>query len=391
MPKNKKDAISQGQSNLKNAMPRATRRRSRYSSLLGLSSTSEVPVRIERERRTRRIILASTAAITMVILGIIFIGYYLTNIAPPNEVVAEFYETQILAEDVKKQMKIQSTQAILNNNFEGLNFNPGNIVNAMAQTAITRFYSAELGLKADYNQVEQEILSRLIPEFEQRKTEEEFANLQQEFEKTLVEFVALLGMDEEYYRDVLAGQILLGDVFTYFTSKVPQENEEVFAYWIKASTKNKVEDIRQKLLIGHTDFTDLANSYNEDLIYAAEDGEIGWVPRGAFPELETVLFGSQLNSVEEITIIDVSTRRDVTYFILLTDGPNMRPISDTMKVLVGKNLYFDWFSAKQIESSLNILLTEKSSSWINAEVSEFLVDVMPQLEEIITGSRQDEE
>ena len=62
-----------------------------------------------------------------------------------------------------------------------------------------------------------------------------------------------------------------------------------------------------------------------------------------------------------------------------------------MKVLVSKNLYFDWFSTKQIESGFNILLTEKSSSWINAEVSEFLIDAMPQLEEIIVGSSQDEE
>ena len=170
MPKNKKDVTSPGQSTLKNAMPKAARRRRRYSSLIGLDSTSAVPPRIEREQRTRRLILAVSAAVGMIVIGVIFIGYYLTNIAPPREVVAEFYENQITADDVKKQMKIQSSQAILNNNFEGLNFNPGDILNAMAQTAITRFYSSELGLKADYNQVEQEILSRLIPEFEQRKT-----------------------------------------------------------------------------------------------------------------------------------------------------------------------------------------------------------------------------
>ena len=46
---------------------------------------------------------------------------------------------------------------------------------------------------------------------------------------------------------------------------------------------------------------------------------------------------------------------------------------------------------KQIQSGFNILLTEKSSKWINDEVSEFLVDAMPQLEEIIVGSSQDEE
>ena len=371
-------------------MPRTTRRRRRYSSLSGSSTTAEVPARMEREQRTRRLILASAAAIAMAILGIIFIGYYLTNVAPPREVVAEFYETQITADDVKQQMKIQSSQAILNNNFEGLNFNPGDILNAIIQTAVTRFYSSELGLKADYNQVEQEILSRLIPEFEQRQNVEEFAKLQEEFERTLIEFVELLGMDEEYYRDVLAGQILLGDSFNYFASKVPQENEEVFAYWIKASTKNKVEDMRQRLLNGE-EFKDLAKGYNEDISHAAENGEIGWVPRGAFPELETVLFDSQLNSVEEITVTDVYTGRDATYFILLTDGPELRTISDKMRVLVGKNLYFKWFSAKQIESGLNILLTEKSSSWINREVSEFLVDVMPQLEEILAGSSLDEE
>ena len=390
MPKNKKDVTSPGQSTLKNAMPKAARRRRRYSSLIGLDSTSAVPPRIEREQRTRRLILAVSAAVGMIVIGVIFIGYYLTNIAPPREVVAEFYENQITADDVKKQMKIQSSQAILNNNFEGLNFNPGDILNAMAQTAITRFYSNELGLKADYNQVEQEILSRLIPEFEQRKTEEEFTQLQEEFKRTLIEFVELLKIDEEYYREVLAGQILLGDSFTYFANKVPQENEEVFAYWIKASTKNKVEEVRQKLLDGE-EFKDVARDYNEDITHAAEDGEIGWVPRGAFPEIETVLFNSQLNSVEEITITDVYTGRDATYFILLTDGPELRTISDEMRVLVSKNLYFDWFSIKQIESGFNILLTEKSSTWINAEVSEFLLDAMPQLEELIVGSSQDEE
>ena len=81
----------------------------------------------------------------------------------------------------------------------------------------------------------------------------------------------------------------------------------------------------------------------------------------------------------------------IRYFILLTDGPELRTISDKMKVLVSKNLYFDWFSTKQIQSGFNILLTEKSSKWINDEVSEFLVDAMPQLEEIIVGSSQDEE
>ena len=379
MPNTKKESTHARQSSLKNAIPKVLRRR-RHSSLISRTAAfSDIPDRFEKERRVSRLILALTAAVVMCIVAIVSVGFYLTNVAPPKEVVAEFSESQITANDVKKQMKIQSAQAVLNNNLEGLNFNPGDILTAMVQTAITQFYSFELGLKDDYNQVEQQILIRLIPQFEERKQEEEFTKLQEEFEKTLIDFVELLGIDEEYYRNVLAGQILLGDAFEYFRKQVPQENEEVFVSWIKTSTKNNVEDVRQRLLAGD-DFHDIAKTYNEDIKYAAENGEVGWIPRGAFPELEGALFQQELNNVEEITVKDVYTGRDVTYFTLITYGPSVRPISTEMEVLVSKNLYFDWFSSKQLESGLNIVLTEESTNWINSEVSKFLIDIMPQLE-----------
>ena len=388
MPNTKKESTRGPQSSLKNAIPKVVRRRRRYSSLIDRTAAfSGTPDRFERERRIRRLVFALAAAVVMGVVAIVSVGFYLTNVAPPKEVVAEFSESQITADDVKKHMKIQSAQAVINKNPQGLNFNPGDILTAMAQTAITRFYSAELGLKADYNEVEQQILALFIPEFEERRKEEEFTKMEEELEKSLIDFVELIEIDEEYYRNVLAGEILLNEAFEYFRKQVPQENEEVFVSWIKTSTKNKIEDVRQRLLAGD-DFYDLAETYNEDVQYALQNGEVGWIPKGAFPELEADLFQQELNTVEEITVNDVYTSRDVTYFALVTDGPVVRPISNEMAVLVSKNLYFDWFSSKQFESGLSIVLTEESTNWINLEVSKFVIDIMPKLEALNDESNE---
>lgn len=72
-------------------------------------------------------------------------------------------------------------------------------------------------------------------------------------------------------------------------------------YSEKQKIKNKLKDIRKKIISGELNFNIAAEFYSEDPGSKSQGGDFGWVTRGTFvPEFDAVAFRIPINEVSEI-------------------------------------------------------------------------------------------
>ena len=77
-------------------------------------------------------------------------------------------------------------------------------------------------------------------------------------------------------------------------------------------------------------FEELAQEFAATPLFADENGEVGWVPRGAFPELDDLLFSAPIDEIigPVQTLFGVVVAR-------VTQGPEEQELSMVMRTVLG--------------------------------------------------------
>ena len=100
-------------------------------------------------------------------------------------------------------------------------------------------------------------------------------------------------------------------------------------HWMVVSTVDEGQTIVDRLSEGEP-FEELAQEFVPNPLFADENGEVGWVPVGAFPELDDVLFSAQIDAIigPVQTLFGVIVAR-------VTQGPEEQELSTVMRTVLG--------------------------------------------------------
>ena len=125
-------------------------------------------------------------------------------------------------------------------------------------------------------------------------------------------------------------------------------------------------DIRE--LLDTEDFEVVAQRFSPVFKYAKPNGEVGWVPKGAFPELDPLLFGD--GSQEPLARGEISDPVDsggYFYIMKVTSGREVRDVSDNwtekMKEISLETWLADRYEQGISEGWLKVRYDSKIYSW----------------------------
>ena len=306
-------------------------------------------------------VVAFAAVIVLVVLAIPAYGYYATFVVPPRHTVFSVNGEKRSLGDVAKLAKANVAAIVNQGGQPDISTLPIDITLNMLNEELVNQGAPRLGIEVSREEVDAEVRSRHYPKPKVGEETDSEA-LEREFREAYRQYLDFTKFSEGQYRELVRRSVLRGKLQAYLSDQVPQETEQVYAHWIHIRDDALTEEIKGRLEQGEP-FDRLARIYNVGDPYADDNGEVGWVPRGAFRELDSTLFSIEHDMVSEPLLILPDA-----YFIKVTGGPEVQDLSEKMRTLLQTRVLEDWLEVERDNNLIEFSFGSEEYQWVIEQV-----------------------
>ncbi len=327
--------------------PASRRRRNRRRAA---SEESVVPARTRAQREVRRQRLAITvgAMLILLIVGIVAVGYYREFFQPPRVTAGEIRGVKFTMGDLVERIRV--LQGI--NRYEGgrvdLSVVPFQYLQDMLNAEILKQAAPGLGITVNEDDIDERIKAQFHPQAEAGQQVDP-GQLEQEFDNQYTNFLTQVRLDEQDYRDLVSEQLHRAQLTAMFAGTIPEMPAQVEVEWIRMTFETDADPRAVRERLDEEEFSVVAAEVGTPEGFANFEGYVGWVPEGAFPELDFVLFGNPEAENEEDRqplpvgeISDPAYVQDGIYIIRKLSGPEERELGPIMHFKLAREMVDEW-------------------------------------------------
>lgn len=307
--------------------------------------------RWQKERRRQRVIFSIGSLIILLIVGVLGFGFYDSRIAPRwqpavrvNDVTFNTqyfvnYLRVILGNQPKDSQTVSSVAHVLAEEIQN---------NQLVKQA-----ALEFNISVSNEEIDQAIKDSIVSPDDKDKVDNA------EIQKRLKQLLSNLKIDEAFFREVEANTIWRKKLQEKLESQVPTKSEQVKLSDILLDDDVTAADVHAKLEKGE-DFAALAKEFSKDEATKEKGGDMGWVPRGLYPDLEETAFGLPKGTPSQ----PIATSSGY-YIFLVTEKEASKPIAeDTLKILKSRALG-NWLQETREKNRLEEYITLKGTDQVN--------------------------
>ena len=329
---------------------RADRRRRRRSGLDDVSGSDGPPPEERSQRRRRYLSVGVGAFLLAVVFGVIIFGYFWEFFRPPRVWAGSVNNVEFTMGDLVQRIRV--LQGV--NRYEGgrvdLSTVPFEYLQNLIDAEILRQAAPQLGIDPDDDAIEDEIRKRFLPALEGGQ-EADPGQLESEFRNRYQTFLTATGLTDAEYRVIVAEELREGGLLFLMWERVESPQQHVEAQWIRLSLEPaqtgigtlNPEQVSQRLEVEA--FETVAREVSLSAGFADQSGYVGWVPKGAFPDLDPLLFGDPDVGTAALKPGEVSRAlyaTDGIYIIKKLAGPESRDVDQRMRVKLAQELAENW-------------------------------------------------
>ena len=201
------------------------------------------------------------------------------------------------------------------------------------------------------------------------------AQLDAEYRSDYIAFLTQVNLDDGDYRRIVEERLQQRELFTRMLATLPAETPQVElqAIGIGINSDAAPEAVRERLQLGE-DFAAVAREIN------GSDGNIGWVPEGAFPEFDPYLFGAVDEDSGERSdpllapgeVSDPIYADETIFLIQIAGGPETRAVAPPMQFQLAGALVQEWKDDQLAQGSeegwVKINFDSNRYAWVTDQV-----------------------
>lgn len=311
--------------------------------------------------------------IVLAVLAIPAYGYYTNYIAPARTVAAQVGNTTITMGGVVKNMRANMAMGAYSDPQAAAGA-PFEVLNTMVENELVYQATLREGFKVTDAEVDFYVESAFYPVPEEGENPDP-ADLEREYKERYQSFLTRAGLSDREYHRMIRYAIAASKMAGQIAQEVSSHANHVEAYWILVPSEGDYVKAAEEIK-GGMEFADACGEYNVEARYADENCYVGWIPEGAFPELEEVLFGIEHNKVS-----DPIWTSQGTYFLKVVGGPEAWEMTEDMRNQVEFQAYRTWVEELRKEYLASGLLRYNFDShwyeWVMDEVRGFLPTATP--------------
>ena len=313
---------------------RSGRRRNRRAQKRsqGEVSAPQEDIQVITQRRQRRIGFGIGSVLILTIIGVVLLGYYQEFYRPPRVWAGSVRNVEFTMGDLVARIRV--LQGV--NRYQGGQVNlsrvPFEYLQNLVNAEILRQRSPVLGIQIQDDDIEQELRRQFLPTADPGE-ETDPGQLESEFRNSYGGYLTATGLSDADFRVIVEEQLAQRALALSLAQEIEPIQPHVEVQWIQIPMDGEIliGDVAQRL--ANEDFTRVAQELNSANQFADPNGYVGWVPKGAFPDLDDYLYG---NEEDEITALKPGLvsepifTADAYYLLKVLAAAEDRELNNTM-------------------------------------------------------------
>ena len=352
------------------ARRRARGRRARQEAARVESSRST------REKRHERLAWGIGAGLLVLVIGIVVFGFYQEFYRPPRVWAGSVRDQEFKMGDLVERIRVlQGLSGQVD-----LSTVPFEYLRDLLNAEVLRQAAPNLGFRLADEDIDGVIKAQFYPSVPEGQ-ESDPGQLDQEFRNNYQIFLARTGLAAADFRVIVQEQLALQQLGLMLGRTIPETTEQAEVEWIRSEIEGRIDvgAIRARLgsekTGGGEEFVKVAGEVGIPAGFADRTGYVGWVPEGAFPELDGALFGDEERDIPPLEVGEISGpifTQDGIYIVRLLTGPTDREFSNQMRNKLNIELVTKWQTNEQIrganEGWLRMNFNSKWYAWVADQV-----------------------
>ena len=324
---------------------RRNRRRDRLSAEQAQQQNVHINLRLHEERRRQRLAITVGSMLILAIIAIVAVGFYREFYEPPRVFAGNIRGVEFTMGDLVERIQVLQGINRYQGGFVDLSVVPFQYLQDMLNNEILRQAAPGLGLIVTKEDVDETLKLQFYPPV-QAGEEVDTAQLDRLYENNFTEFLTQIRLSESEYRTLIEERLLQTQLTLLLGEDIPETPEQVEVEWIRIDLDNsQVDPGEVRTRLDSEDFDTVALEVNTSAGFADRQGYVGWVPQGAFPDLDTVLFGDTEPEADPLDVGSTSNpqfTQDGVFIIRKISGPEERELDALMRAKLSIELVDKW-------------------------------------------------
>jgi hypothetical protein len=298
-------------------------------------------------------------ALLVTIVAVPVFGYYWEYVRPTRDWAGRIAgETVVTVGDVAERMQ---TMARLNSvtGTAPLGSSPFEVLRGMMEEELMLRAASRLRLDIADEDIDEALRERFIPGG--GGTPEQ---LEREFQEEYGRFLTRGRLEDREYREFVRAQVVREVLRQEMGNRVPRVAEQVEVSWmVLPADFDEVQSVLGLLEAGEP-FESVAASLNTDHYYSdpSKPGYVGWVPRGAFPQLDPYIFDE---SGRAGTLAQPVFTREGVYVIEIISEPVVGEIqNEKMMERLKDGAITQWINQEWSRQGVELDFTSDDYAWV---------------------------
>ena len=334
---------------------RAGRRRRSRSQTEGSDGRPERDPVVRREVRRRNASIGIGVFLVAVVIGVVAFGYYEKFYSPPRVWAGSVNQVEFSMGDLVARIRV--LQGV--NRYEGGNVDlstvPFEYLQNLINAEILRQMSGGLGITLTDSDIDQELRREFQPT-PPAGQEADPGQLDQEFQNNYQTFLTATGLTDADFRIIVEERIAVLRLAILLSQQIEAVQEQVEVEWIRLPVDGgpqegavQPQDVMKRLAL--EEFATVAAEVSQPGGFSDRLGYVGWVPRGAFPDLDDTLYGDAELGAEALAPGETSQpvySTDGIYIIRLISGPELQEVQPIIGNKLTLEMVREW-QAEQVK------------------------------------------
>ena len=334
---------------------RAGRRRRSRSQTEGSDGRPERDPVVRREVRRRNASIGIGVFLVAVVIGVVAFGYYEKFYSPPRVWAGSVNQVEFSMGDLVARIRV--LQGV--NRYEGGNVDlstvPFEYLQNLINAEILRQMSGELGITPTDVDIDQELRREFQPT-PPAGQEADPGQLDREFQNNYQTFLTATGLTDADFRIIVEERIAVLRLAILLSQRIEAVQEQVEVEWIRLPVDGgpqegavQPQDVMKRLAL--EEFATVAAEVSQPGGFSDRLGYVGWVPRGAFPDLDATLYGDADRGAEALALGETSEpvySTDGIYIIRLISGPELQEVQPIIGNKLTLEMVREW-QAEQVK------------------------------------------
>jgi hypothetical protein len=296
-----------------------------------------------------------------VIFGVVIVGFYREFYRPPRVWAGSVNNVEFTMGDLVQRIRV--LQGV--NRYDGGKVNLGTVpfeyLQNLVNLEILRQAAPGLGINPSEEAIDGELRRQFQPTAPEGQ-EVDPGQLDQEFRNNYQTFLTATGLIDSEYRVIVEEELTDFGLFLLLGQDVESPQEHVEVRWIRlpidpqeaGASELQPEQVARRLEV--EPFEVVAREVSRSAGYANESGYVGWVPKGAFPNLDPLLYGDEELGTAALAPGELSSpfyARDGIFIVEKLAGPEEREIDDRIRIKLTLEMAQDWKDEALQEGTAN--------------------------------------